>query len=151
MINQLKEAFGEDVAPGGKPDRALLASRAFACEEKTKLLNSITHPEITRLTIEEIHEAQESGAKAAVIDAPVLFESPLTCLCKKIICVTADEKERLERIMLRDGISREKALERIKAQRSEEYYVSKSDIIIRNSDIDDTRDKTVKIAREELL
>jgi L-threonylcarbamoyladenylate synthase len=151
VINQLKEAFGEDVAPGGMPDRALLASRAFACEEKTKLLNSITHPEITRLTIEEIHEAQESGAKAAVIDAPVLFESPLTCLCKKIICVTADEKERLERIMLRDGISREKALERIKAQRSEEYYVSKSDIIIRNSDIDDTRDKTVKIAREELL
>ena len=150
VLSALKDAFGEDIEAGGKLDRALLASRAFANDENTKILNSATHPEITRLTVEEIHSAEKSGAKAAVIDAPVLFESPLTCLCRKIICVTADEEARLERIMQRDGISREKALERINAQKSEEYYISKSDIIIRNADIDDTRAQAGKIAREEL-
>lgn len=151
VLDALSEHFGKDIVQGGKLDRAKLAERAFASGENTAALNSATHPEITRLTVEEIHAAEKSGAKAAVIDAPVLFESPLTCLCKKIICVTADESARLERIMLRDSISREKALRRINAQRSEEYYISKSDIVIRNADIDDTRKKTVKIAKEELL
>lgn len=132
VVTRLKEEFGDDIYKDGVLDRGELARRAFASEEKTRALNSITHPEITRLTAGRIHSARESGAKAAVIDAPVLFESPLTAVCDKIICVTAPESVRTERIMRRDGISREDALMRIGAQKDEEYYKSKSDIILVN-------------------
>ena len=45
----------------------------------------------------------------------------------------ADKKIRLERIMKRDGISESDALLRINAQPDEEYYKSRSDIIISNN------------------
>lgn len=137
VIDSLSRIFGADIVKDGVLDRRELARRAFASEEKTALLNSVTHPEITRLTVEKIHEAQAAGAKAAVIDAPLLFECPLAVLCDFTVCVTAPEDERLQRIILRDGLSREDALLRISAQKSEENYAEKSDIIIRNGKNDD--------------
>ncbi len=150
VIKGLKVEFGEDIFEGGKLNRKELARRAFADKEKTLALNRVTHPEITRLTVELIHKAEESGAKASVIDAPVLFESPLAVLCDKIICVTAPESVRLERIMSRDGISREDALARIKAQRSEEYYKSKSDTLIENDGETDIADTVKKLLTERI-
>ena len=110
------------------------ARRAFATKEGKEALNAITHPEITRLTVEEIHKAQKNGAKAAVIDAALLFESCMTALCTKTVSVVADEKIRLERIMKRDNISVEDALLRMNAQPSAEYYKGKADIVIENND-----------------
>ena len=49
-----------------------------------------------------------------------------------MIVVTAPEEIRLERILERDCISKEEALTRIKAQKSDEYYLESADIIIRN-------------------
>ncbi len=133
VIAKLCEKFGSDIISGGVLDRRELARRAFATPEGTKALNLITHPEITRLAVEEIHKAEAEGAKAAVIDAALLFESPLTAVCDKTVCVVADEKIRLERIMKRDGISESDARLRMNAQPDEEYYKSKSDIIINNN------------------
>ena len=140
VIRKLKAEFGEDIFSGEVLNRAELARRAFSDDERTKALNAITHPEITRLTLEAIHEAEKAGAKAAAIDAPVLFESPLTALCDKIICVTAPEDIRLSRIIERDGITREDALLRLRAQRDAEYYKSKSDIVIVNDGNTDVRE-----------
>ncbi len=139
VLDGLKNAFGEDIVSEGVLDRHLLASRAFETEEKTAILNSITHPKITELTLEEIHRAESGGFKAAVIDAAVLFESPLTSVCDKIICIVADKETRLARITARDNISEKDALIRMNAQRDEEYYISRSDIIIRNETAEDTR------------
>lgn len=133
VIAMLCQRFGSDIISGGTLDRRELARRAFATPEGTNALNMITHPEITRLAVEEIHKAENEGAKAAVIDAALLFESPLTAVCGKTVCVVADEKIRLERIMKRDSISESDAILRINAQPDEEYYKSKSDIIISNN------------------
>ena len=133
VVARLCENFGDDIISGGVLDRRELARRAFATPEGTKSLNLITHPEITRLAVEEIHKAEAEGAKAAIIDAALLFESPLTAVCDKTVCVVADEKVRLERIMKRDGISEADARLRMNAQPDEEYYKSKSDIIINNN------------------
>ena len=133
MIAMLKARFGEDIVKDGVLDRRELARRAFATEEGRADINMITHPEITRLAVEEIHKAEEKGAKAAVIDAALLFESPLTAVCDKTVSVVADENTRLERIIARDSISPEDARLRISAQPSEEYYREKADIIIDNN------------------
>lgn len=150
VIDRLCEAFGSDIIEGGELNRKELARRAFADEEKTKLLNSITHPEITKLTVEEIHKAEAKGAKGALIDAPVLFESCLTCLCDKVICVTADEKARLERIMMRDGITETDAKIRMGAQRSADYYAERSDYMIDNTDLEVAKLQIEKFLKEEV-
>ena len=131
--------FGSDIIVDGELDRRELARRAFASPEATAALNAITHPEITRLAVIEIHKAQDSGAKAAVIDAALLFESDLACLCGKTVCITADDSVRLRRIIERDGLSETDALMRIAAQPPQEFYAKQSDIIIDNGDGTDLR------------
>ena len=149
--DRLQRAFGEDIFENGELNRRELARRAFASEEKTKILNSITHPEIVRLTVEEIHKAENEGFKGAVIDAPLLFETAMPCLCKKIICVTADEKARLKRIMERDNIGEADAKIRMNAQNDENYYAEKSDVIINNTNLDEAEKEINKFLTEEKL
>ena len=137
VINLLKKNFGEDIVNDGILNRSELAKRAFSSEEGSRTLNIITHPEITRLAVEEIHKAEKDGAKAAVIDAALLFDSCLTYFCQKTISVIADEETRLRRIMKRDSIDRESAMLRINAQPKAEYYIKNADIVIdNNGDID---------------
>lgn len=133
VIGALCKEFGDDIIVNGTLDRRETARRAFATKEGRNALNAITHPEITRLTVEEIHKAQADGAKAAVIDAALLFESCMPALCTKTVSVVADKNIRLERIIKRDGISQEDALLRMNAQPSEEYYREKADIVIENN------------------
>ena len=119
----LAKAFGADVvAPDGSLDRRLLARRAFSSPEKTETLNRITHPAVLEETVRRIAELKKSGVAAVVLDAPLLFESGADSLCDTTVAVTAPPATRLRRIMARDGIPEETALERMKAQHPNEYY-----------------------------
>lgn len=133
-LTRLAEAFGEDILfPDGSLNRKLLAKRAFSSKEKTALLNSVTHPYIIGKTKQRIAELSESGADTVIFDAPQLFESGGNKLCDIIAAVTAPEEVRLRRIMERDGITREEALLRMKAQHSEEFFKENCRYIIDGS------------------
>ena len=132
-ISILANEFGCDIIEDdGSLNRKLLASRAFKDRESTAKLNAITHPIIKAEFEKELRKAEEEGFSFAVIDAAALLESSCKDLCEKIIVVTAPEEIRLSRILLRDGITKEQALIRIKAQFPDEYYNEKADILIRN-------------------
>ena len=148
VIAMLCKEFGDDIIENGVLNRRELARRAFATKEGTAKLSAITHPEITRLSVELIHKAYENGAKAAVVDAALLFDSPLACLCDKTVSITAPENVRLERIMKRDGISEKDALLRMNAQPPIEYYIEKSDIIINNDGKSDLHGQLKNICDE---
>lgn len=133
-LKQLAEAFGEDILlSDGSLDRKALAQKAFSSKENTELLNSVTHPHIKRRFEELIGEAEASGFSVAVIDAAALLESDCRDLCEKIIVVHADENLRLERILLRDGITMQQAMTRINGQREDNYYFERADVIIFNN------------------
>ena len=132
-ISMLANEFGCDIIEDdGSLNRKLLASRAFKDRESTAKLNAITHPIIKTEFEKELRKAEEEGFSFAVIDAAALLESSCKDLCEKIIVVTAPEKIRLSRVLLRDGITKEQALIRINAQFPDEYYNEKADILIRN-------------------
>lgn len=138
--------FGEDILTDGKLNRKLLGSRAFESKEKTALLNSIAHPFITALFIKEVERLAKAGADKIIFDAPQLFESRLNVLCDAVICVTAEESLRRERIMSRDGISCELAQKRIAVQYSAEFFKENCDFVIENnSDLGELQAKTVKL------
>lgn len=129
----LKEEFGSDIlSQDGELIRPVLAKKAFSNKQSTEKLNKITHGAIDALFKKTIEEQSKNGFENFLIDAAALLESPSAKLCQKMIVVTAPEELRLERIMKRDNISREDAMRRINAQRSDEYYLSAADIIIRN-------------------
>ena len=146
----LQKEFGEDILDeNGELIRKKLAERAFSSKESTALLNSITHPVIKERSLIEIKNAESLGYKTAIIDAAALLDSDCKDLCEKIIVVTAPEDIRLERILSRDGITKQQALTRIKAQKDDEYYFSHADIIIRNYPPYDLKDELLKL--EELI
>lgn len=132
-VEELAGIFGRDIIlENGCVDRKKLAARAFADRESTDRLNAVTHPRITERFVADINKAQKEGFSVAVIDAAALLESDCKRLCSFFVVVTAPEEVRLERILKRDGITKEQALTRIKAQKDDEYYFSQADYVVEN-------------------
>lgn len=132
LLFLLTNAFGDEICEENHLNRRLLADIAFKDEKSTQLLNSITHPAILKRCRENINNAFLNGYKYAVLDAPTLFESGADKMCDFIVSVCAPEKVRLQRILLRDKISLDQAKVRMGAQKSEEFYIEKSDFLIKN-------------------
>lgn len=134
LLERLGDEFGKDViSPDGSLDRARLAERAFATTENTEKLNRLMHPAILEKSLDEMKNALDSGYTAAFYDAAALYESGADSFCDKTVCVCAPDNIRLERIMRRDGLTKEKALERMNAQRPDSFYSSRADFVIDNS------------------
>ena len=131
VLLKLAECFGSDIlSDDGSLNRRLLANRAFESEEKTKLLNSITHPAIFALLQNKINNIAND---IIVLDAPTLFESGANSLCDKVIAVIAPSEIRKERIMKRDSLDETQATLRMSAQKDDVFYIRKSDTVIKNN------------------
>ena len=86
VLQELAAVFGKDILKeDGTLDRALLAERAFATPEETKLLNGVTHPEILRLINKKINGAFFDGYEGVILDASQLFESGLNERCTLVV------------------------------------------------------------------
>lgn len=129
-VEALVSAFGREILDEkGGIDRATLGSIVFSSKEKLKLLNSITH----RFIREECDEIMDNcGAKIVILDAPVLFESGFDSICDVTVGVVAGEDIRIERIIKRDAITREKAYARVRNQYDDNWFRGKCDIVIEN-------------------
>ena len=128
-LTELTAAFGQEILlPDGSLNRKRLGKMVFGDPEALRILNEITHKYI----IEAAREIVAGGGNI-LLDAPLLFEAGLDTWCDKIVCVTADDAVRLDRIMARDGISREAALARMGSQRTQAELMQKSDVTIENN------------------
>lgn len=142
VFPELQAKFGDDIIINGTLNRQLLAERAFCSKEKTEELNKIMHPAILKLCI-------NNAEFPAVFDAPLLYECGGEKHCTAVLAVTAPKQIRLERIMRRDGISKEQAELRMSAQKNEDFYKSNADFTV----INDGRDIDNQISKfmEETL
>lgn len=135
-VSELVSAFGKEIVNAvGGVDRSTLASIVFSdsTKRKVELLNSITHKFVYDETLRLLDVYKKTGAMAVVVDAPLLFEAGFDRMCDFCISVVAPPDVRLERIMARDGISRERAEARIAAQKTDDYYISRSKYTITNN------------------
>lgn len=115
IVSALCKEFGEGIlSPDGAIDRRSLSREAFG-SGRADDLNRITHPAIKRELFRRARE-QEAEKGCAVLDVPLLIESGLNKDCDCVILVTSDIETRYRRIMLRDGLSRSEARQRIAAQ-----------------------------------
>ena len=126
--SRLKQVVGGVVVSGGVVNKAVLASFLLKSDDNACKINNIVHPAVA-------DDFVRSGC--AWMECALLFSSGFNKLVDKVICVTAPLGVRIDRIMQRDGISREKALEWIECQMPQDEVKALSDYEIVNDESED--------------
>ena len=147
-LKALTEAFGEDILnPDGTLNRKELGAVVFNDESQRQRLNSILHPFIISRQDEILNEWEaEDPDGIGIVDAALMIESGGYKRFDKLIVVHCRPEVQLERLMLRDKLSREEALRRINSQMPQEEKQRFADYLIDTSDgFDLTRDQTVRV------
>ena len=112
----------------GSLNRKKLAAIVFSDEAALLDLNQITHKAVK----EEVVRLLASAPQLVAIDAIGLFEGGLAELCHTTLAITAPEEVRVARLMARDAITQEQALARIRAQKSQDWFVARCDHHLHN-------------------
>lgn len=129
--HKLSRLFGNDLYRDGKLDRKKLASAIFGDQDKLSAVNNIIHPIVARHFEEWCR--QHDDARAVVIDAALLVEAGFVPLVDQVVVVTAPDETRVQRVMRRDGATRQEVLRRIKSQMPEEEKIRHANHIIVNN------------------
>lgn len=134
-LKEIVENFGKEVLRSdGTLNRKHLGTIVFSDPQKLQVLNKITHKRIIENIEEKIKYYKHRGnVKAIFIDAALLIEMKMYFLTDEIWLITANKEIQLERLMLRDNLSFEEAMNRINSQMSLEKKKEVSDVIIDNS------------------
>lgn len=127
---KLIKNFGDTIYANGVLNKSLLASYIFGDKNNLELVNSIIHPEVEKDYLNWVVNNKKYNIVAK--EAAILFESGFQKFVDKVIMVYTPLEMRIERTMKRDGISREKVLERINNQMSDEKKIKLSDFVIVN-------------------
>lgn len=110
----IAQMFGESFVKDGKVERKALGALVFSDEEKRKALEALLHPliykEIKRLSIKE-----DALGKPYFIDIPLFFETSRYPIAKSLV-IYATQEQQLERLIEREGYTKEEALKRIQSQ-----------------------------------
>ena len=150
MLSQIETAF-PGVVTGGVLDRKALGEVVFSDEQALQRLNAITHRCVDREVQRRLEDFATSGGRIAAIDAIELFAGNQARRCQATLAVLAKPEVRAERIMQRDGISREYAMLRIQAQRPDSYFEGLCDYILRNDGSPAEFEKECKKLFKEIL
>ncbi|MBN9282966.1 MULTISPECIES: dephospho-CoA kinase [unclassified Flavobacterium] len=146
IIHKVQEIFEVNVIENGKLNRKKIADLVFSAPNLLKKLNEIIHPAVNEnfgiwLKNNEKH-------RYIVKEVAILFESGGYKKCDKIILVTAPEVVRIERVMSRDGVTKEQVLDRMKNQWKDEDKAVLSDYIVVNTDLATAKKDVDKILKE---
>jgi len=139
----ISEEFGEDYVRDGKVVRKKLGALIFGDESAKDFLEKLLHP-LIRDKIEQVAALLDEKKKSYLIDLPLFYETNRYNI-DDVIVVYVPKDTQLERLMSRDGSSREDALARIDSQIDIELKRQKATYVIDNSG---SRDELLNSCRE---
>ena len=115
-------------------DRKALASVVFSDEKARARFDEIIHSRMLRIIREQIEELRKKeNIRGILLDAPLMYEAGCDTMCDHVILVTAPVELRIERVMKRDGSTREDVVRRINSQMSDEEKARLADFVVDNS------------------
>lgn len=130
-LKEIAGHFGSEILTSdGELDRRALGAIVFADKKSLEKLNSIVYKYIIEYTADIIENSKD---KKLLLDAPTLFEAGLQNKCDKLIGVIAPKELRVERVMQRDNLERERVIDRINSQKDDDFYIKNCDYIINNN------------------
>jgi len=150
---RLRAHFGPGILnPDRTIDRRRLGAIVFADEAERRFLNSVVHPLVLEKKKEIIARLEKEGkAKIFVSQAALTIEAGYAGLFDRVIVVYCRPEVQAARLMARDGLDRQAALQKIRAQMPQEEKKKQADYLIDTSDtLADTEIRTEMVFRQLL-
>ncbi len=145
---EIVDQFGQGILlKDGSINRPLLGRMIFKDPVKRGVLNSILHPRIFKEVERQKEEIErESPGAIVILDVALLIETGAHEQVDVVILVQVSEDLQIERLMERNGLTREEAMERIRAQASlEEKQRYAGYIIDASKSPEEVRQQTIEI------
>lgn len=133
MKQELVDAFGSDIlGEDGEVNRAALAAKAFVSPEATKRLDAITQPRLYAGCLERCALLEQTHSvvvlEMAILDGRDNFAENADI----VVCVTASQEVRVQRLVHSRGIDETDARNRLARQVPEEQRIAISDVVFVN-------------------
>jgi dephospho-CoA kinase len=141
-FEEIIDHFGREVLDAeGKIERAKLGAIVFNDPSQRARLNSIVHPRVFEVQGRWFAEIEERNPGAiAVVDAALMIETGSYRRYDKLIVVHCRPDLQLQRLMIRNNMSREEASARISSQMPAEEKLKYADFAVDTSNgFEDTR------------
>lgn len=125
------DAFGQHILnDSGEIDRAKLGEIVFSDPEALRRLEHIVHPAVN---VEIARRIAEAKTPVVVVEAIKLIESGTADHYASLWVTACPAELRVERLMDQRGLSREEALQRVRAQPPQQEKIARADVVIDTS------------------
>jgi dephospho-CoA kinase len=131
LKEQIQNAFGKEAYENGVLNRKYLANIVFNNEHQLATLNALVHPASIQAAIDW---ARKQTTPYVIKEAALLFEAGSSLGLDFIIGVQAPQALRIQRVIHRDGITREEVLARMDKQIDEQIKMKLCDFVIINDE-----------------
>ena len=125
--------FGSAIyAADGQLDKPRMAGLIFTDKENLLQVNSIIHPAVSR---DFFAWSDQQATSIVAIESAILFDSGFNRLVDIAINVSAPKEQCFQRVILRDGLSRQQVLDRVNNQMTDRQRNTLADFTIMNDGI----------------
>lgn len=133
-MKDISAVFGHKyILQDGSLNRREMGRLVFSDPRAREQLDHVMAPHLRSLTEARIRQAAQSGAELCFLDMPLLFEKGYDSFCDSVWCVWLPENLQLDRLMNRDGYSREEAISRMRSVMSSDRKADLSSAVISNA------------------
>lgn len=132
----LVEAFGKQIlGADGEIDRRALGQIVFRDAQARQQLNATVHPAVRHRLQELAEEARAKGTRLFIVEAALLLETdPVDrSFFDCYVLAKVEPDVQIVRLMARDGLSRDEALARIRAQTPQAEKIPRADYLVSTS------------------
>ena len=136
----LIEAAFPGATSAGQVDRDKLSAMVLRDNAALARLEAIIHPLVTASRERFLAEAQARGARVAVVDIPLLFETAAQSRCDAVVVVSAPPEIQHRRALDRPGMTEEKLAALLSKQMPDGEKRRRADFVVDSSqELDHTR------------
>ena len=133
LANIVAQFGTEIIQTDGTLNREKLGAMIFADAKKRETLNSLLSDLIRRAIMADTATLVNANQPLIVLDIPLLYEAGYETHCDAVMVVYTTEAVQLERLMARNNLTEEEALNRIASQEPIETKKDRADIVIDNN------------------
>jgi len=143
VITEIKNLLGDAAYNTvNELNRSYISEKVFKNKSLLNELNSIVHPAVAE---DFLNWYKNQETEYVIKESAILFESGSFENCDLVITVTAPLEERINRVVLRDEVTKKQVLHRVMNQLSDEDKIDQSNFIINNKTLEETKTQVEKI------
>lgn len=153
LLAGMRKNWGDDVVtPDSRIDRAALSRRLFAALDRAEAftaLNALVHPAVEQ----RLHELMAKDAvgedELVLVEVPLLFEIGWETKYSHTIAVWMPRQMQIERLMARNGLTREEAESRLDVQMSADAKLARAEFgLINNGGLEHLRKQCFELVAQ---